>query len=152
MYNKLLKNGTTYAMIVGAVLIAIFALGIIFGDRSVDANGVEAVEVDLGLQMTVVLTILTFLAMVLAVFKDIFLAGRSGLKALMGFIVLIVMFFVLKSMVTVEKGGSWDILYKEYNVTENASSLVSAGIYSCFFFLAISVLVFIYSEIRGLFN
>ncbi|MBK6782368.1 MAG: hypothetical protein IPG79_00380 [Saprospiraceae bacterium] len=51
-----------------------------------------------------------------------------------------------------EKGGKWDVLYKEYSVTESASSLVSAGLYTCGAILVVSVLVFIYSEVRSFFN
>lgn len=152
MYQKLLKNGTAIAMIVGTAFIALFAIGIIAGEKSVDANGVESVEVDLGLQITVVLTFLAFLAMIVGVGKDILLSGKRGLRSFIGFVILLILFFILKATVTVEKGGKWDILYKEYGVSDGASALVSAGLYTCGAILIISLLTFVYSEIRSFFN
>jgi hypothetical protein len=152
MYQKLIKNGTAIAMIVGTVFIALFAIGIIAGEKSVDANGVESVEVDLGLQITILLTILAFLAMLVGVAKDILLSGKKGMRSFIGFTILLILFFILKATVTVEKGGKWDILYKEYGVSESASALVSAGLYTCGAILIISLLTFVYSEVRSFFN
>ncbi|MFZ1705183.1 MAG: hypothetical protein WAT79_12620 [Saprospiraceae bacterium] len=152
MYNKLLKNGTAYAMLVGVVLIILFAIGIITGETTVDANGVEGVDVGLGLQITMVLIVLTFIVMAFAIGKDILIAGKKGIRSVIAFVVLLVLFFILKASVTVEKGGTWDVMYKEYGVSESASSLVSAGLYTCFALLIITIVVFIYSEIRGFFN
>ena len=140
------------AMIVGMVLIALFAVGIMTGEKTVDANGVESVDVGLGLQITILLIILAFIAMVIGVGKDIILSGKKGIRSFIGFLVLLILFFILKSAVAVEKGGKWDILYKEYGVTEGASALVSAGLYTCFGLLLVSIVVFVYSEIRGFFN
>ena len=152
MYQKLLKNGTAYAMLIGVVLIALFAIGIITGETTVDANGVESVDVGLGLQITVVLIILTFIAMLIAIVKDITISGKKGIRSVIGFVVLLILFFILKSAVNVETGGKWDALYKEYGVSESASALVSAGLYTCFALLLVSIVVFIYSEVRGFFN
>ncbi|MBK6782367.1 MAG: hypothetical protein IPG79_00375 [Saprospiraceae bacterium] len=49
MYNKLLKNGTAIAMIVGTIMIALFGIGIMTGETTVNDAGVEVVEVGLGL-------------------------------------------------------------------------------------------------------
>lgn len=152
MYQKLLKNGTAIAMLVGVVLIALFAVGIITGDKTVDANGVESVDVGLGLRITVILIFLAFIAMVVGVIKDILLSGKKGIRSVIGFVVLLVLFFILKSAVSVEKGGKWDILYKEYGVSESASALVSAGLYTCFALLLVSIVAFVYSEVRSFFN
>lgn len=152
MYNKLLKNGTTIAMATGIILIALFAIGIMTGERTMDANGVESVSVGLGLQITVVLIVLAFIAMLIGIIRDISIAGKKGIRSLIGFVVLLVLFFILKSAVTVEKGGKWDMLYKDYGVSESASALVSAGLYTCFALLVITIVVFIYSEVRGFLN
>ena len=45
MYNKLLKNGTAIAMIVGTIMIALFGIGIMTGETTVNDAGVEVVEV-----------------------------------------------------------------------------------------------------------
>jgi hypothetical protein len=152
MYNKLLKNGTTIAMLTGIVLIVLFAIGIIAGETTVDANGVESVDVGLGLQITMILIILAFIAMIIGIGRDILIAGKKGIRSLIGFVVLLILFFVLKSAVSVEKGGKWDMLYKDYGVSESASALVSAGLYTCFALLIITIVVFIYSEVRGFLN
>lgn len=139
-------------MLVGTVLIAIFVIGIITGESTVNAAGVDVVEVGIGLQITILLIILASLAMIFGIGKDIFLAGKKGIRSTIGFIVLLVLFFILKSIVTVEKGGKWDVLYKEYGVSEGASALVSAGLYTCGALLLVTIVAFIYSEIRGFFS
>src|SRR5690606_28377412 len=138
MYNKLLKNATTIAMLTGIVLIVLFAIGIIAGETTVDANGVESVDVGLGRQITMILIILAFIAMIIGIGRDILIAGKKGIRSLIGFVVLLILFFVLKSAVSVEKGGKWDMLYKDYGVSESASALVSAGLYTCFALLIIT--------------
>jgi hypothetical protein len=152
MYNKLLKNGTTIAMLVGLVLIIVFGIGIYAGGTTVNDAGVEVVEVGLGLQITILLTIIALLAMVFGIGLDIFQAGKKGLKSLLGFVVLVVLFFILQSSVTVEKGGKWDVLYKDYFVSDFASSFVSAGLYTCGALLIVTIAVFIYSEVRSFFS
>ncbi|MBK8818648.1 MAG: hypothetical protein IPN49_05980 [Saprospiraceae bacterium] len=152
MYNKLLKNGTAIAMIVGTIMIALFGIGIMTGETTVNDAGVEVVEVGLGLRITIILIVLAFIAMLLSIVKDISISGKKGIRSLIGFVVLIVLFFILKSVVTVEKGGKWDVLYKEYGVSESASGLVSAGLYTCGALLLVTIVVFIYSEVRSFFN
>lgn len=152
MYNKLLKSGTTYAMMLGVILIFIFAAGIIAGGTTVNADGVEVVEVGIGLQITIALTIIALLAMIVGIIMDIAQAGKKGLKAILGFVVLMVLFAILQASVTVEKGGKWDALHKEYMVSDFASSFVSAGLYTCGALLLITIIVFVYSEVRSFFS
>ncbi|MBK8621689.1 MAG: hypothetical protein IPN79_07975 [Saprospiraceae bacterium] len=152
MYNKLLKSGTTYAMMLGVILIFIFGAGIFAGGTTVNADGVEVVEVGVGLQITIALTIIAMLAMIIGIIMDIAQAGKKGLKAILGFVVLLVLFSILQASVTVEKGGKWDVLHKEYMVSDFASSFVSAGLYTCGALLVVTVIVFVYSEVRSFFS
>jgi hypothetical protein len=152
MYNKLLKSGTTYAMMLGVILIFIFGAGIFAGGTKVNDAGVEVVEVGIGLQITIALALIALLAMIVGIVLDIAQAGKKGIKSMIGFLVLVGLFFILQASVTIERGGKWDAMYKEYMVSDFASSFVSAGLYTCGALLIVTIAVFIYSEVRSFFS
>jgi hypothetical protein len=82
MYNKLLKSGTTYAMMLGVILIFIFGAGIFAGGTKVNEAGVEVVEVGIGLQITIALALIALIAMIVGIVLDIAQAGKKGIKSM----------------------------------------------------------------------
>lgn len=164
MYNKLVKHGEAFAVGFGLLCILIFAVGIIQGfnsagyDMNTDLTTMEDKSqinfFNSGLYITIFLGVLCILLMLGGIFWDLIRNFKSGSKFLIGFAVLIVVFFVLYSTASYDSGGRFGAYWSKdpFYITEGLSKFISAGLYVLFGLSAIAVMAIIVSEIRNFFK
>lgn len=164
MYNFLTKHGTLAAFLLGIVVIIAFLGSAIggLGSAGFDSGtnlmemGREKIQTmtyfDLGLQLTIFLLIITVAISLVFMVVDIFKFPKQTIKGIIGFVVLVILFMVLKSTATFETGGKWDKLFSNFNITEGVSSFISAGIWTTVFLMAAATLLVIGAEIRNFFK
>jgi len=164
MYNFLTKHGTLAAFLLGIVIIVAFLGSAISGLGSAGYDsGTNLMEMgrdkiqemnffNLGLQLTIFLLIAAVAITLVFMVVDVFKFPKQTVKGIIGFVVLIVIFMILKSTATFETGGKWDKLYNTFAITEGVSSFISAGIWTTLILMGGATLLVIGAEIRNFFK
>jgi hypothetical protein len=164
LYNYLEKSGDAIAVGLGMLCIVIFIIGIITGfsssgyDMSTDLTTIEdKSEINFfnsGLVITIALGVLCVILMFVGIFWDLFRNFKTGSKFLIGFGVLIVVFFILYSTSSHDSGGRFDAYWSKdpFYITESLSKFISAGLYSLVAMSALAFLSIVVFEIRNFFK
>jgi hypothetical protein len=161
MYNFLLKNGTAVAMGVGTLMTIVFILSSVMGLSSAGYDmGTDLVAVDyknigafnLGLGLTLILSVVAIIIMVVAIIVDLVKGGKSGMKMIIGIVAMFAVFFLLYATAQFETGGKWDELNSEFGITEGSSKLITAGILGCGILGAIAIAAIVIGEVRNFFK
>lgn len=164
MYKLLTKHGTAAAFGLGLVCTIAFMAAALAGlgadgyDASTDLVGLGKDKIptmtyfDLGLNLTILLLIVCVLVLIIFMIVDIFKFPKSSIKGLLGFGVLVIIFFILKSISKVEVGPIWTKLANEFAVTDGISKTISGGIWTTLLLMAAAAIVMVVSEIRNFFK
>ena len=164
MYDFLVKKGTTVAFIIGIIVIAVFLFSAISGlsaagyDTSTDlvAQGKEAVAnmhfFDLGIWLTNALIVLAIGLMVVFFIVGIIKFPKEGLRTIITFAGLIVLFFILKGLAPEDMGAKMIQLKEKFKIDDSTSSLISGGIMTTIGLIAFAALSMIVFEIRNAFK
>ncbi|MBK8389194.1 MAG: hypothetical protein IPL23_07885 [Saprospiraceae bacterium] len=164
MYKFLTKHGTAAAFGLGLVCTIAFMASALAGlgadgyDASTDLVGLGKDKIpamqyfDLGLYLTLALLVVCVIALFAFMILDIFKFPKSSVKGLLGFGVLVIIFFVLKSISKVEIGPIWTKLANDFAVTEGVSKTISGGIWTTLLLMATAAIVMVVSEIRNFFK
>jgi hypothetical protein len=164
MYNFLTKHGTLAAFLLGIVIIVAFLGSAISGLGSAGYDsGTNLMEMgrdkiqemnffNLGLQLTIFLLIAAVAITLVFMVVDVFKFPKQTVKGIIGFVVLVVIFMILKSTAVFETGPKWDKLYNTFSITEGVSSFISAGIWTTLLLMGAATLLVIGAEIRNFFK
>ncbi|MCB0646833.1 MAG: hypothetical protein KDC49_09220 [Saprospiraceae bacterium] len=163
MYKFLTKNGTFVAFGVGVLVTLAFIISAITGLK---ADGYDAGTdlttmkdkfegmgyFNIGLYLTLFLLAVCVIALLLFMVVDVFKFPKQTLKGIIGFVALIVIFFIIKAVAKVEVGPLWSRLSEDFSVTDGISKTISAGIWITILLLAGATLTMILSELRNFFK
>jgi hypothetical protein len=165
MYKFLTKNGQSLALGLGVLVIAIFLIGTYMGfskmgyDMSTDLNKLsDAEQADIqfftpGIILTVAMIVVAFvLAFVVFGITDLIKFPKTAIKFAIGFIGLIVVFYVLYATSSFDTAGKMELLNEKFEITESISKFISGGIKTTLGLLAFSVLAVLAGEIWALFK
>jgi len=138
MYNLLTKRGQLFAFLLGAI-----ATAIVVGSITANSNkhlldapdaAKRATEIadtgilNTGLSVVVLLVGLALAATVIFGLLNLATNFKSSLKFIIGFGLLVVLFFVLKGSAVHETAGTLVETMKEFNISEGLSKGISAAI------------------------
>ncbi len=164
MYKLLTKYGQTGALLVGVAVTAIFLITVMTGlsnagyDMSTDLNDLDAEAkaaigfFNPGLALTIALAVIAVvLAFVVFGIWDLIKYPKSAIKFLIGFVVLLVIFFGLYASANPEVVG-FEEKMMENDITDGISKFISAGIWTTIGLLTIAFLAMVLSEIRNAFK
>lgn len=164
MYKLLTKYGQTGALLVGILVTAIFLITVMSGlssagyDMGTDLNALDDEAkaaigfFDAGLWLTIILAVIAIvLAFVVFGVWDLIKYPKQAIKFLIGFVVLLVLFFILYSSASPEVVGFEDKMM-ENDITPNISKFISAGIWTTIGLGGLAFLAMILSEIRNAFK
>jgi len=164
MYKLLTKYGQTGALLIGIAITAIFLITVSSGlssagyDMGTDLNALDddakaAIGFfDAGLWLTIILAIIAIvLAFVVFGVWDLIKYPKQAIKFLIGFVVLLVVFFALYSTANPEVIGFEDKMM-ENEITPSISKFISAGIWTTIGLGSLAFLAMVLSEIRNAFK
>lgn len=165
IYNLFNQKGQMIALLLGVLCIAI-VLGSIFSgisgagyDTSTDLNAVLKSGggdgfnyLNLAIAIPAILIIIALLAW--AVFGLMGLIGnpKGSMTFLIGFVILLVLFFILYSMSDAESTGKIAELVGKNNISENVSKMISGGVKSVMGLTIVAFFGIILFEIYNLFK
>lgn len=164
MYKLLTKHGQTGALLVGIAVTAIFLITVLSGlsaagyDMGTDLNDLDDETIaaigffDVGLALTMILAVI---AIVLAFFVfgiwDLIKYPKSAIKFLIGFVVLLIVFYVIYASANPEVVGFEDKMM-ENKITEGISKFISAGVWTAIGLCAIAFVGMLLSEVVNAFK
>ena len=164
MYKLLTKYGQTGALLLGIAVTAIFLITVMSGlsssgyDMGTDLNALDDEAkasigfFNPGLWLTIILAVIAVvLAFVVFGIWDLIKYPKSAIKFLIGFVVLLVIFFVLYASANPEVVGFEDKMMQN-DITDGISKFISAGIWTTIGLLTVAFLAMILSEIRNAFK
>ena len=164
MYKLLTKYGQTGALLVGIAVTAIFLITVMSGlssagyDMGTDLNALDDEAkaaigfFDAGLWLTIVLAVIAIaLAFIVFGVWDLIKYPKQAIKFLIGFVVLIILFFILYSSANPEVIGFEDKMM-ENDITPGISKFISAGIWTTIGLGSLAFLAMVLSEIRNAFK
>ena len=164
MYKLLTKYGQTGALLVGVAVTAIFLITVMTGlssagyDMGTDLNALDDEAkaaigfFDAGLWLSIILAVIAIvLAFVIFGVWDLIKYPKQAIKFLIGFVVLLVIFFILYSSANPEVVGFEDKMM-ENKITPNISKFISAGIWTTIGLGSVAFLAMVLSEIRNAFK
>jgi len=153
MYKLLTKHGQTGALVLGIAVTAIFLITVMTGlssagyDMGTDLNALDDEAkaaigfFDTGLWLTIFLAVVAIaLAFVVFGVWDLIKYPKSAIKFLIGFAILLAIFFVLYFTASPEMVGFEDKI-AENNITDNISRFISAGVWISLALIAIAFVV-----------
>lgn len=163
MYKFLTKNGTFAAFSVGLLVTLAFLISAITGlssdgfDAGTDLTTMKDKfstmgYFNVGLYLTIALLVICIATLVIFMIVDIFKFPKETIKGIIGFVALIVIFFIIKSIAKVEEGPLWTRLASDFNITDGVSKTISAGIWITVLLMAAAALTMIISELRNFFK
>ena len=167
MYTLLAKKGQLFAIVLGTVSVAIFLFSVIGGlssagyDMSSDLNAImksnPGQEFNFFNPGMIITGILIVAATAAAVFFGLFQmlsSPKNSLKAIIGIVVLIGLFFILYSTSSADMDGAIKdtILDPKFSVTENSSKLISGALKTSLILGGGAVLSMILFEIYNIFK
>ncbi len=138
MYKLLTKNGQLFAFLLGAIATAITVGSITANSNKHLLDAPDAAKrateiadtgiLNTGLNVVVALVFLALAATVIFGLINLASNFKSSLKFIVGFAVLVILFFVLKGSAEHETVGSLVETMKEFNIDEGLSKGISAAI------------------------
>ncbi len=138
MYKLLTKNGQLFAFLLGAIATAITVGSITANSNKHLLDAPDAAKrateiadtgiLNTGLNVVVALVFLALAATVIFGLINLASNFKSSLKFIIGFAVLVILFFVLKGSAEHETVGSLVETMKEFNIDEGLSKGISAAI------------------------
>ncbi len=138
MYNLLTKKGQLFAFLLGAISTVIVVGSIIGNANKSMLDNPEAAKMapeiantgilNTGLNITVLLLVIALAAVVIFGAINLLTNIKGSLKFVIGFAILIIMFFVLKSTAEHETVGKIVETMTEFNIDESLSKGISAAI------------------------
>ena len=138
MYNFLTKNGQLFAFLLGAISTIIVVGSILGNSNKALLDNPEAAKMapeiantgilNTGLNITVMLVVIALGAAIIFGLLNLVTDFKGSLKFIIGFAVMIIAFFVLKSTSDHETVGKIVETMKEFNVGEGLSKGISAAI------------------------
>lgn len=162
MYNLLTKKGQLFAFLLGAISTVIVLVSITTNSNKHLLDSPDAAKMAPEIANTGILntgvnitTLLLFLAVAgIVVFGIINLASnwKSSLKFIIGFAVLVIMFFVLKSTADHETVGGLVETMKTFNIDEGLSKGISAAIKGTVAMTVVAIGSMIVFEILNMFK
>lgn len=158
MYKTLTKNGQMFAFGLGLLLTLAFLGSIFSGIDAFNAFGekdparYDTTIFNLGIYAVIALAVLCAAAMLFFGIYQVATDIKGSMKGLIGFGVLLAIFGIAYSTATVETGGIWDGLYKNFEVSAGNSKFISGAIATCLAMVGIAVVSFVLSEIRNFFK
>jgi len=164
MYKLLTKYGQTGALLIGIAITAIFLITALSGlssagyDMGTDLNALDDEAkaaigfFDAGLWLTIILAVIAIaLAFVVFGVWDLIKYPKQAIKFLIGFVVLLGIFFILYSTASAEVVGFEDKMM-ENEITPGISKFISAGIWTTIGLGGAAFLAMVLSEIRNAFK
>lgn len=161
MYKYLTKNGQTLAFGLGMLITVIF-LGIVFsGAGEFSALPVEEQRqsglFNFGLVSSIILVIVTVIALVFFGVAEIFSNFKSSVKGLIGFGILLAVFFIAFSTASSEptpyiQGAIDKWMETGSAITPGNLKFISGGITTALIMVVTAAVAFVFSEVRNLFK
>lgn len=167
MYNLLSRKGQLFAILLGIVLICVFLFPAISG---LNNGGFGLGEIDLKTMsdsdkslifgyFSPGITTTTYLVMFTAILTFVFFGiinfikfPKEGMKSLIAFVVLCIVFYALYTTSEAETGGRIGMLTQKYDISENTSKMISGGLKTTMGLAALAGVIMVVSEIRNLFK
>ncbi|KGE89432.1 hypothetical protein [Phaeodactylibacter xiamenensis] len=161
MYKFLTKNGQTLAFGLGVLITVIFLISVVsnMGEFTAMAEEkqMETTIFDFGLYGAMALAVIAAAAMVIFGLAQVVTSFKSSMKGILGFVALLVVFFVSYSMTDTdispyiqgaidkfEQGGA--------EFTEGNLKFISGGISTTIVLVVVAAAAFVVSEITNLFK
>lgn len=165
MYKFLIRNGQAVALGLGVLVTAIFLISVFTGlssagyDASTDLNALPDETkanigfFDAGIKLTVFMIIIAgFLALVVFGIINLIKFPKAAMKFLAAFAVLAVIFGILYATSDVETAGKLGKVHQQFNVSDNASKMISGGIKTTLGLAAFSAIAIVLFELRNAFK
>ncbi len=162
MYNFLTKNGQLFAFLLGAISTLIVVGSILGSANKTMLDSPEAAKMapeiantgilNTGMNITVLLVVLALGATIIFGLLNLVTNFKSSLKFIIGFGVLIVAFFVLKSTSDHESVGKIVETMQEFDIDEGLSKSISAAIKGTIGMAVVAVGSMILFEVYNLFK
>ncbi|HMQ08449.1 MAG TPA: hypothetical protein PKC30_14200 [Saprospiraceae bacterium] len=164
MYNFLTRNGQLVSLGLGLLVIAIFLISTLLGfnadsaiDLSTDLNAYEG-KSDIkffnpGIGATVFLIFLAaFLALVVFGIINLMKFPKGAIKFGLGFLALIIVFFILYATSSVETEGKLGMLHQREGIEDGISKLISGGLKTTIILALGAFGIMVVSELRNIFK
>ena len=156
MYKFLINKGQSLAFMLGAGLSILFAIIIFMGvnDRDMVQMSNEALmETDIfnfGIYAAIVLIIIAaFLVFVVFALAGLARDFRSSTKVLVGIAIIAVLFLIFYATSQPETTGKLKDIADEFAITDGISKIISAGIKTTGTLLGLSLVIWLFSELRN---
>ncbi len=156
LYKLMTKHGQLFAFLLGLLIVAIFFVTI---TTNVDAfemmdeeDQAEATLFDFGLRATITLIIVNAIIALLFGIWFLIKEPKRSLKMIIGFVVLIVVFLITYNSADPGFDGPIANTLKQFDITENVSRLVSAGLTTTLILGGLAALSIVVGEIYNLFK
>ena len=162
MYNFLTKKGQMFAFLLGAISTVIVVGSIVGNANKTMLDSPEAAKMapeiantgilNTGLNVTVLLFVIAAAAVLIFGAINLLTNIKGSLKFVVGFAVMIIMFFVLKSTAEHEAVGKIVETMAEFNIDEGLSKGISAAIKGTIAMAVVAVGSMIIFEIVNIFK
>lgn len=159
MYSFLIRRGPLVASLTALLLIIVGLIPIMSGSAALDALPEQeqafAPEGDIFypvLYITVALLVLAVAAAILLSLFNVLKNPKASIRGLIGFAVLVVLFFIFWTMSDAEATGSLKATIEQFNITPGVSKLIGASIRLTLFLGVASVVLMIVLEVWNFFK
>jgi len=157
MYNFLVRNGQLVAFLLGVVITVIFLISVFSGigefNMLAEEEQLSTTIFDFGLKATIVLIVITAIAMLLFGIYHVATNFRSSLKGIIGLVVLVIVFFVTYSAASGEASGAVaEAAEKAGGLTAGNLKFISGAITTALILIGLAAASFVLSEIRNIFK
>jgi len=153
LYTMLSKNGSTIAFGLGTAICAIFLISVFsqIGDKNTIEELIATDIFDLGLKLTILLTVLCALAIIGFGLFHVVTDLKGALKGLIGVGILAAVFGIAYATATPEVAGNpiFDTI-QDFKITEGVSKFISGAIIATLATLLIAAVSLIGSAIVNL--
>jgi len=156
MYDFLVKRGEMLAFGLGIILVLIFLFTAIPGLDSFNALPEDQQNqsdiFNVGLYLAMILGVITALTAIVFGLLQLVTNPKGSIKILVGLAVLAVVFGIFYATAEVETTGSIVKAAADFDVNDNTSKLITAGIMTAISLSVVSVVAFIGAELYNAFK
>ncbi len=156
MYRALTKYGQLMAFAVAAIVVLVFLVQVFGGLDTYSGLAKEdqgsTTIFDMGLKMTIGLLVICAVIAVLWALYHMITDPKGAVKGIVALVVLGALFFALYSSSEAESAGIVGKAAETFDVSENSSKIISAGLKSTLILAGLAVAAFVVSEIRNFFK
>ena len=159
MYKFLINRGQSLAFIIGAGISILFAILIFVGikDRDLAQMSNESlIQTDIfnfGIYAAIALVVFAaFLVFVVFALTGLARDFKSSRKVLIGVALIALLFVIFYSTSQPETAGKLGAISDEFGISDKISKSISAGIKTTGSLLGISLLIWLFSELRNAFK